>query len=169
MNVVATRRDPRDLPLCAHAEFFADPRNSVLDAPGDVVLFHGCDGIRHLFRDNHPDGLILTPTEDGWTLTRETYTCVVISGIESCALVAEPAPVCAAAWNTLHTQITARHLPTGRVILRASGQYGLMARAARFYLRSTPKKSERAGSPALRRSPGAPMPHQTPRGVVPRG
>jgi hypothetical protein len=108
---------------------------SILDQARDVVLFTDCHAARHLFRDDQSDGLILTPTADGWTLTHETYTHTIIDNGESWTLLPDATPICAAAWNPHRSQISARHLPTGRVILRDSSQYRLMARAARFYLR----------------------------------
>jgi hypothetical protein len=104
-------------------------RNSVLDEPGDVVLYQACDGVRHVFRDGHDDGLILTTTAGGWTLTRERH--VETGG--RWALVAEDQPVCTgrqdgAGW--------AAYSVSGRCIVRADTLYGCVARAARFYLRT---------------------------------
>ncbi|GGM52433.1 hypothetical protein GCM10007977_062490 [Dactylosporangium sucinum] len=121
--------------LCGHDT--CDPyrrRNSILDEPGDVVLYNACDGVRHVFRDGHDDGLILASTGDGWTLTRERHVEVEPG---RWAMVADPEPVCTGhhvgrgrdEWIAVHH--------TGRTIVRTDTLYGAIARAARFYLHTT--------------------------------
>jgi hypothetical protein len=117
--------------LCGHPG--CDPyvrRNSVLDEPGDVVLYHACDGVRHIFRDGHDDGLILTATGGGWTLTRERH--VEVDG--QWALIPDPEHVCTGRPDGRDDWIAVHH--TGRTIARADTVYGCIARAARFYLRT---------------------------------
>lgn len=116
--------------LCGHDT--CDPyqrRNSVLGEPGDVVLYHVCDGVRHVFRDGHDDGLILTSTNGGWALTRERH--VETGG--RWALVAEAQPVCT---GRLDGAGWAAYSVSGRCIVRADTLYGCIARAARHYLRT---------------------------------
>lgn len=118
--------------LCGHDT--CDPyqrRNSILDETGDVVLYHACDGVQHLFRDGHADGLIVTNTATGWTLTRERHVEVEAG---RWVLVADPEPVCTGRPDG--NDCIAVHR-TGRTIARADTVYGCMARAARFYLRTT--------------------------------
>lgn len=118
--------------LCGHDT--CDPyqrRNSILDAAGDVVLYHACDGVRHVFRDGHDDGLILTSTDGaGWALTRERH--VETDG--RWTLVRDDAPVCTGQPDG-HDWIAQSR--TGRTIVRADTLYGAIARAARYYLRTT--------------------------------
>lgn len=116
--------------LCGHDT--CDPyqrRNSILDETGDVVLYGACDGTRHLFRDGHDDGLIVTNTAGGWTLARERH--VETDG--QWALIPDPEPVCTGRpdgqdWIAVHH--------TGRTVARADTLYGTLARAVRFYLRT---------------------------------
>ncbi|MGI5247540.1 hypothetical protein [Dactylosporangium sp. CA-139066] len=118
--------------LCGHDT--CDPyvrRNSVLDEPGDVVLYHACDGVRHVFRDGHDDGLILTATAGGWALTRERHVEVEPG---RWALIPDAEPVCTGRPDGDHW-IAVHH--TGRTIARTDTLYGCVARAARFYLRTS--------------------------------
>lgn len=118
--------------LCGHDT--CDPyqrRNSVLDTVGDVVLFHDCDGTWHVFRDGHAGGLILTSTSDGWALTREQH----VEADDRWVMVPDPAPVCTGRPDGRDDWIAVHH--TGRTIAHADTLYGSIARAARFYLRTT--------------------------------
>lgn len=116
--------------LCGHPT--CDPyvrRNSVVDEPVVVVLYLACDGNRHLFRDNNPDGLLLKSTTTGWTVTRERRT--EVEG--GWTMVVEDEPVCTATHEG--DSWVARH-PSGWTLARTDGQYGLMGRVARHYLRT---------------------------------
>jgi len=97
-----------------------DERNSVLDEQGDVVLFQDCDGIRHVFRDRVHDGLILHGDSNSrWTLTDDTGK-----------------PVCeGGAVHGSRDRYTAVDAVTGETVARHDTQYGLIAKAARRYLR----------------------------------
>jgi hypothetical protein len=119
----------RDLALCGHQDCpsWVD-RNSVLDEPGDVVLFTDCDGVKHLFRDGHPDGLILDSTGDGWTLTRNRRDPT------TGRFEPDAAPVCDIFEYRSRGDYGAHHRTSGRVVARGAGWYGLLAKAARFYL-----------------------------------
>lgn len=115
--------------LCGHDT--CDPyqrRNSILDEPGDVVLYHACDGTRHVFRDGHDDGLLLANAGTGWTLTRERH--VETEG--RWTLVPDSEPVCTGHPDG-HDWIARSR--SGRVVVRADTLYGAIARAARYYLR----------------------------------
>ncbi len=128
----------RALPLCGHWECAdSPPRTSVLDEPGDVVLYRDCDGTGHLFRDGRDDGLILNRSGGGWALTRERYTHTADQDGDTWQLIPHAEPVCDGGWDPQRREFVARHRPTGWVIARHDTQYGLMARAARFYLRTT--------------------------------
>lgn len=116
--------------LCGHDT--CDPwqrRNSILDEPGDVVLYHACDGVRHVFRDGHDDGLILSSTAGGWSLTRERH----VEAGGRWTLIPDDAPVCAGRPDG-HDWIAVHH--TGRTIACADTLYGCIGRAARLYLRT---------------------------------
>lgn len=121
----------RSLALCGHQDCPSwTPHNSVLDEDRDVVLYDACDGSRHLFRDGHDDGLILAHNGDGWTLTRERYVLTD----DSAHLVPDAEPICDIGQD--RAEFVARHRPSSRVIARHNGTaYGLLAKAARFYLR----------------------------------
>lgn len=125
-----TRVEPGSA-LCGHDT--CDPyvrRNSILDEPGDVVLYYACDGVRHVFRDGHDGGLILTSTGGGWALTLERH--VEVDG--QWALIAEDQPACT---GRIDGDGWAAHSASGRCIVRADTLYGAIARAARHYLRAT--------------------------------
>jgi hypothetical protein len=119
-----------DTALCGHDTCDPYPRrNSVLDVVGDVVLYHACDGTRHVFRNGHDDGLVLASTAGGWTLTRERHC----ERNGQWTLVADAEPVCTGRRDG-HDWI-ACHAESSRTIARADTLYGAIARAARFYLR----------------------------------
>lgn len=106
-----------DTALCGHPT--CDPyrrRNSVLDEQGDVVIYHACNGVRWIFRDDVCHGLVLGA---GWTLTREAETdpVVTIHNIGDRSWVAH--------WQ-----------PSGRVFARHDTGYGLVAKAARTLLQA---------------------------------
>lgn len=110
----------RSTALCGHPT--CDPwqqRSSVLDEAGDVVIYNACDGVQYVFRDDVHRGLILNWTPAGWTLTRE----------------GETEPVCEGGEDG-YRSYAARALPSGRVIARRDTQYGLIAKAARHYLKA---------------------------------
>lgn len=118
------------LAICGHDTCDPYPRrNSVLGQVGDVVLYHDCDGVRHVFRDGHDDGLVLTATETGWALTRERH--VETDG--RWAMVADEQPVCT---GRMDGNDWAAYSVSGRRIVRADTLYGCIARAARHYLRT---------------------------------
>lgn len=126
----------RHLPPAAHApRDNTTSNNSVLDARGDVVLFRDGRGTQYLFRDGHDDGLLLGRKGDRWTLTRVLHAHVTADTGSRWELVAHAAPVCSGGWETSRRAYVARHLATGRAIAIAGTQYGLLARAARQYLR----------------------------------
>ena len=124
---------PRHLPSAAHAA----SNNSVLDARGDVVLFRDGRGTQHLFRDGHDDGLLLGRDGDRWTLTRAFHAHATADTGSRWELLAHAVPVCRGGWEASRRAYVARHLATSRAIAVADTQYGLLARAARHYLRVT--------------------------------
>ncbi|WP_433531235.1 hypothetical protein ACQPYA_03750 [Micromonospora sp. CA-263727] len=130
----AERAAARHLPLCGHWQCHTT-RPQTLDAQTDVVLIHDCAGRQHLFRDGVDHGLILTAGNDRWSLTRERHAHITSVQGERWELIPEPAPACVGRWDALRREYVARHLPSGRVIARWDTQYGLLARAARYYLR----------------------------------
>ncbi len=116
--------------LCGHDT--CDPylrRNSILDAVGDVVLYRACDGVRHVFRDGHDDGLVLTSAPGGFALTRERH----FETDGQLVLIPDEQPICTGRPDG-HDWIAVHH--TGRTIARGDTLYGTIARAARFYLRT---------------------------------
>ena len=124
----------RHLPLCGHWQCHAT-RAQTLDAQADVVLIRDCAGRQHLFRDGVDHGLILTADNDRWSLTCERHAHATSAQGERWELIPEAAPVCAGGWDARRREYAARHLPSGRVIAHWDTQYGLLARAARYYLR----------------------------------
>jgi hypothetical protein len=116
----------RNTALCGHPQCDPyQPRNSVLDEAGDVVIYHACHGTKHVFRDNAERGLILHGTDHGWTLTRDGETEPVVEGGEDG-----------------YGRYAARWLPSGRVLVRTDTQYGLIAKAARRLLRPETNRAE---------------------------
>ena len=116
--------------LCGHDT--CDPyqrRNSTLDERGDVVLYNACDGVQHIFRDGHDDGLILTSINSGWALTRARD----VETAGQWKTVADDTPVCTGRRDGNDWIAQSR---SGRVIVRADTLYGAIARAARYYLRT---------------------------------
>ncbi|WP_148062072.1 hypothetical protein [Micromonospora aurantiaca] len=136
------RTTARRLPLCGHWQCDAT-RPQPLDAQADVVMIRDCAGRHHLFRDGTDHGLILTADNDRWSLTRERHAHITSVEGERWELVAEPTPVCVGGWDALRREYVAWHLPSGRVIARWDTQYGLLARAARRYLRVTTRRPSR--------------------------
>ncbi|SCG15623.1 hypothetical protein GA0070610_1859 [Micromonospora echinofusca] len=130
------RATARHLPLCGHWQCHAT-RPQPLDAQADVVMIRDCAGQQHLFRDGAENGLILKAENDRWSLARERYAHVASAEGDRWELVAESTSVCVGGWDALRREYVARHLPSGRVIARWDTQYGLLARAARHYLRVT--------------------------------
>lgn len=96
-------------------------RNSVLDASGDVVLHQGTDGRQYVFRDRVQLGLILHegPADHWWTLTPD--------GADQ--------PVCEGGWSRQGAGYVALDAVSGERIARADTMYGLIAKAARRYLK----------------------------------
>ncbi|MBQ1052480.1 hypothetical protein KBX50_29020 [Micromonospora sp. C51] len=117
-----------------HTTPYTVAANSPLDSRGDVVMFRDRHGRMHLFRDGHPHGLLVSRQGNHWTLTRERHAHTTSSSGERWDLIAEDAPTCSGGWDTHRREYVARQLPTGRVIARWDTQYGLLARAARYYL-----------------------------------
>ncbi|MFE9187835.1 hypothetical protein ACFYMB_31405 [Micromonospora haikouensis] len=130
--------------------------STALDARGDVTLFHGPDGQLHLFRDGCEHGLLVgRDGDDRWTLTREVYTRTTSTSGERWELIANPDPACSGGWDPSRREYVARHWPTGRVIARWDTQYGLLARAARRYLRATTAPQAAQGSSRNAAGPSA--------------
>lgn len=99
--------------LCGHPD--CDPyrsRNSVLDERGDVVIYHACDGTRHVFRNNVHHGLVLRSRR----LDREDGTTAAVLEHDG------------------DRRWLARS-PGGRVLVRHDTYYGLIAKAARIFLK----------------------------------
>ncbi|MGW0504020.1 hypothetical protein [Micromonospora sp. NPDC003241] len=138
----AERATAGHLPLCGHGHCHAT-RPQPLDAQADVVMVRDCAGQQHLFRDGNEHGLILTPGNHHWSLTRERYAHIASAEGERWELVAEATPVCVGGWDAPRREYVARHLPSGRVIARGDTQYGLLAKTARRYLRTTTSPPER--------------------------